>query len=49
MFIYGKPVRDTRDILNRLGVEVGKRIELRVVRDGDEKRLVVVTGRAAKQ
>jgi HtrA serine peptidase 2 len=43
----GKPVRDTRDILNRLGVEVGKRIEMRVLRDGDEKRLVVVTGQAA--
>ena len=43
----GKPVKDTRDILNRLGVEVGKRIEMRVVRDGDEKRLVVVTGQAA--
>ena len=43
----GKPVRDTRDILNRLGVEVGKRIEMRVMRDGDERRLVVVTGQAA--
>merc|ERR1711871_500751 len=38
-----KPVRNTRDILNRLGVEVGKRIEMKVMRDGSEKTLVVVT------
>ena len=39
----GRAVRSTRDILDRLGVEVGKRVRLKVLRDGKEVGLELVS------